>query len=110
MKNGFDYAKKMFSTNGEANFNEIIYLRKEVDVLIKDNDEIYNGLLKENYFGLEEKLKTATTTIYYFYDNIEELAFYIIDYQLDGMGYYFNNYPIDVRNSNKTSLIKKCQL
>ena len=93
-----NYANKMYSKNGNVNSNEISFVRKEKNVLIKEREEIYKALLKYPYVGQDEELENATTNIYYFYDKVAKIEFYIIDYYVSGQQCYFNNYKEEIRN------------
>jgi len=93
-----EYAKRTYNSSTNDDFDEIEFLRKESDVLIKNHSHIYNKLLTRVDEKQKEELQTATTTIYYFYDNIAQIEFYIIDYYVSGQACYLNNYSAKVRN------------
>lgn len=93
-----EYAKWSFSDGDKSNYDEIEFIRKEENVLIKDRRKIYNGLSRRATSLEIDRLSTDVTTIYYFYDNVEKIEFYIVDYYITGQGCYFNNYSAEIRN------------
>ena len=94
-----DYANRTFSSSAKSDSSEIEFVRKEENVKIKDNNEIYQKLLSRASTEQKNELDTAVTTIYYFYDNVADINFYIIDYQILGQACYYNNYSGTIRNS-----------
>lgn len=99
-----EYANRTFSKSGRKDSEEIEFVRKEENVLIKDREELYEILFKNASLDDRENLETATTTIYYFYDNVAKIDFYIIDYYIFGQACYYNNYSAEIRNDYTNSL------